>query len=151
MHPRLQHYTFSFQEKTGENKCVFLTTAVTFLFITAIRTVRISVTAPADGDAMAVFALELITVTLHITAILDQDKEFFSLVPLVCQISKQNVNQEGNAWAIPRLNRQRSRGPHRTSNAQQCNGHLCRQTHSPNTDEALRAERRQIRRVREDN
>lgn len=59
----------------GENKSVFLTTTVTFLLITAIQTVNISIAAPADGDAMAVFALELITVTLHITAILEQNKE----------------------------------------------------------------------------
>lgn len=76
--------------------CVFLTTTVTFLLITAIHAVSISITAPADGDAMAIFALELITVTLHITAILDQIKELLSLVALVCQISTQNVNQEGN-------------------------------------------------------
>lgn len=61
---------------------MFLTTTVTFLLIAAIQAVHIGVTAPADGDAMAVFALELIAVTLHITAILDQTKEL--VVPLQC-------------------------------------------------------------------
>lgn len=54
---------------------MFLTTAVTFLLITAIQAVNISITTPADGDAMAIFALELITVTLHITVILEQKKK----------------------------------------------------------------------------
>jgi len=135
----------------GENKCVFLTATVTFLLITAIQTVDISIAAPANGDAMAVFTLELITVTLHITAILDQTKRIFSLVPLACQILRQNVNQNGNGGAIPHLNRQRSHGPHRTSSARQCSGHLCRKTRSPNTGEALRTERTQLRRVTEDN
>lgn len=56
--------------------CAFLTTTVTFLLITAIHTVGVSITAPADGDAMAIFALELIAIALHITAVLDQGKEF---------------------------------------------------------------------------
>ena len=55
-----------------------------------------------------------------------------------CQIRKET---------LPRLNRQHSRGPHRTSSARQCNGRLCRQTHSLNTAEALRTERRHLRRV----
>lgn len=54
----------------GDTTSVFLTSSVTFLLIAAIQTVNISIAAPADGYAMAVFALELITVTLHITAIL---------------------------------------------------------------------------------
>lgn len=48
----------------------FLTSTVTLLFIAAIHTVSISVTAPAYGNAMAVFTLKLIAVTLQITAIL---------------------------------------------------------------------------------
>lgn len=55
--------------------CVFLTTTVTFLLVAAIHTVGVSITAPADGDAMAIFALELITVALHITIILHQSKD----------------------------------------------------------------------------
>lgn len=86
--------------------CVPLTTTITFLLITSIHTVSISITAPADGDAMAIFALELITVTFHITAVLDKNILIFIRTPgTVCQISKHNVNQEGNIisyliWAI---------------------------------------------------
>lgn len=54
--------------------CVFPTTAVTFLLITAIHTVGISITAPANRDAMTIFALELVTVAFYVTAILDQRK-----------------------------------------------------------------------------
>lgn len=66
----------------------FLTATVTLLFITTIHTIRISITAPADGDAMAIFALELIAVALHITAILGQKaKIFVCYFPPVCQMS----------------------------------------------------------------
>lgn len=50
--------------------CVFLTATVALLFVAAIHTVGVEITAPADGDAVAVFALELITIAPHITAIL---------------------------------------------------------------------------------
>lgn len=52
--------------------CVFPTTAVTFLLIAAVHTVGISITAPANRDAMTIFALELVTVAFDVTAILDQ-------------------------------------------------------------------------------
>ncbi len=130
--------------------CVSLTTTVTFLFIAAIHTVSISITAPADGDAMAIFALELITVALHITAILDQSKEFLLLAPWYVIFQSTVLNQEGSGLVIPHLNHQHNRGPRRTSSARRCNGRLCKQTRSLNTDEALRTERTQLRRARED-
>lgn len=61
--------------------CVLRTATVTVLLIAAIHTVGVRVAAPADGDTMAIFALELITVTLHITSILDQSRECPSLGP----------------------------------------------------------------------
>lgn len=73
---------------------MFLTTAVTFLLITAIHAVSVGIAAPTDGDAVAIFALELITVTLHITAILKADN-YFHKYHLLCQILKQYFNQEG--------------------------------------------------------
>lgn len=79
MHVNLWHYMFV---------PVFLTTAVAFLLITAIQTVGVSIAAPTDGDAVAIFALELIAVTLHITTILHQGKEFVSvsgIYPNPCQ------------------------------------------------------------------
>lgn len=54
---------------------VFLTAAVALLFVAAIHTVGVKITAPADGDAVAVFALELVAVAPHVTAILDHRKE----------------------------------------------------------------------------
>lgn len=51
-----------------------LTTAVTFLLIAAIHTVSISITAPANGDAVAILALELVAVTFDIAAVLRQNK-----------------------------------------------------------------------------
>lgn len=47
-----------------------LTTTVAVFLIAAINAVNIRITAPADGNAVAIFALELINVALHITAIL---------------------------------------------------------------------------------
>lgn len=123
---------------------VFLTAAVTFLLIAAIHAVSISVTAPADGDAMAIFALELIAVTLHITAILDQEQRIiFISAPWYVRFQSGMLIREEIGWSIPRPNHQHNRGLRHTSSARQCNGHLCRQTRSLNTDEALRAERRQ--------
>lgn len=52
-----------------------LTTAVTVLLVTAVHAVGILVTAPAEGNAVAIFALELISVTFHVTAILKQTKK----------------------------------------------------------------------------
>lgn len=54
--------------------CAFPTTAVTFLLIAAIHAVGIGITAPANRDAMTIFALELVTVAFYVTAILDQRK-----------------------------------------------------------------------------
>lgn len=51
------------------------TSAVTLVLVTAVHTVRVCVTAPADGDTVAVLTLELITVTLHVTAILQEDMQ----------------------------------------------------------------------------
>ena len=80
--------------------CVcFLTTTVTFLLIAAVHTVSVRITAPADGDAMTVFALELIAVALHITAILDQSKgiNFWLGVVWCVKFQSRMSNQEGNA------------------------------------------------------
>lgn len=130
---------------------MFLTTTVTFLLVAAIHTVGVGVTAPADGDAMAIFALELIAVALQITAILDQSTKNPSVsapgvsnFKVECQISK------GSSRAVPRLNHRHSRGPRRTSSARQCNGRLCRRTRSLSTDEALGTEKRQLSGARED-
>ena len=68
-----QHITLSALCSTnhpGESKCVFITATVTLLLVAAVHAVGIRVAAPADRDAVAVFALELIIVTLHITAVL---------------------------------------------------------------------------------
>lgn len=70
MYISLWHYMFG---------SVFLTTAVAFLLITPIQTVGVSIAAPTDRDAVAVFALELIAVTLHITTILYQSKDLVSV------------------------------------------------------------------------
>lgn len=56
---------------------MFLTATVTFHLIAAIQTVNISIAAPADGDAMAVFALKLITVALHVAAVLEKKGDCF--------------------------------------------------------------------------
>lgn len=47
-----------------------LTSAVTLLLITAIQAVGISITAPPDGNAVAILTLELVVVTFEVTAVL---------------------------------------------------------------------------------
>lgn len=53
---------------------MLLTATVTALFVTAIHAIGIFIAAPAEGNAVAVFTLELISVTFHITAILKRKK-----------------------------------------------------------------------------
>ena len=50
--------------------CVSFTSTVTLLLVAAVHAVCVGVAAPADGNTVAVLTLELITVTLHITAVL---------------------------------------------------------------------------------
>lgn len=52
-----------------------LTPTVTFLLIAAVQTVGVGITVPSERDAVAVFALVLIAVALHITAILCEHPE----------------------------------------------------------------------------
>lgn len=49
---------------------VCLTSSVTVLLVTAVHAVGISVTPPAERDAVAVLTLKLVVITLHITAVL---------------------------------------------------------------------------------
>lgn len=71
----------SFSSCHWTNGRVFITTSVAFLLVAAVHAVCIGVTAPAEGDAVAVLALELIAVTLHIAAVLraeDHSGVFYS-------------------------------------------------------------------------
>lgn len=52
-----------------------LTPTVTFLLVAAVQTVDVGVTVPSEGDAVAVFALVLVTVTLYITAVLCEQRK----------------------------------------------------------------------------
>lgn len=52
-----------------------LTPTVTFLLIAAVQTVGVGVTVPSERDAVAVFALVLVAVALHITAVLREHPE----------------------------------------------------------------------------
>lgn len=47
-----------------------LTSAATVLLITAVHAVRVRVTSPADRDTVTALTLELVVVTLQITAML---------------------------------------------------------------------------------
>lgn len=60
---------------TGSIFCSSLTTTVTFLLIAAVQTVSVSVTVPSQRDAVTVSALVLVTVTLHLTAVLCARRE----------------------------------------------------------------------------
>lgn len=52
-----------------------LTPTVTFLLVAAVQTVGVGVTVPPERDAVAVFALVLVAVALHITAVLREHRE----------------------------------------------------------------------------
>lgn len=69
MQPHLQHAWLR----------AFLTATVALLLVAAIHTVGVKIAAPADGDAVAVFALELIAIAPHVTAILGHRKEIESI------------------------------------------------------------------------
>ncbi len=47
-----------------------LTSTATVLLIAAVHAVRVGITAPANGDAVSILTLELVVVTLQITAML---------------------------------------------------------------------------------
>lgn len=59
--------------------CVSPTATVTFLLVAAVQTVGVSVAAPANGDAVAVFALILVIVALDIAAVLEAREEQLEL------------------------------------------------------------------------
>lgn len=52
-----------------------LTPTVTFLLVAAVQTVGVGVTVPSERDAVAVFALVLVAVALHIAAVLCEHRE----------------------------------------------------------------------------
>lgn len=49
-----------------------LTSTATILLIAAVHAVRIGITPPADRDTVSVLTLELVVVTLQITAMLEK-------------------------------------------------------------------------------
>lgn len=113
---------------------LFLTAAVTFLLVATVQAVGVGVAVPSQRDAVAVFALELVAVALHLAAVLcgttkDCARE--------CQQGATVRRSGKKAGALPHPIRRRSRGLHHTSSGRQCNGHWCRRTRSPNTGEAL--------------
>lgn len=52
-----------------------LTPTVTFLLVAAVQTVGVGVTVPSERDAVAVFALVLVAVALHLAAVLREHPE----------------------------------------------------------------------------
>lgn len=103
-----------------------LTTSATGLFVTAVHAVGIRITAPAQGDAMATLALELVHVTAGSAVFLwawsQQPGQLWQPGP--------NSPKASCSSHSPHLNHPHSHGPHRTSSAQRCSGHWHRRIHS---------------------
>lgn len=77
------------------------TATVTFLLVAAIQAIGVGITAPSDGDAVAIFALILVAVALDIAAVLEAKEENLEVID-VPESSKRQKEPVGPSvsWSV---------------------------------------------------
>lgn len=84
---------------------LFLTAAVAFLLVAAVQAVGVGVAVPSQRDAVAVFALELVAVALHLAAVL-------------CGTTKDCVRERQQGATVRRSGKKRRRATSSDPSAQ---------------------------------
>lgn len=120
-----------------------LTPSATGFLVTAVHAVSVCITAPAQGDAVATLALELVHVTAGGAVFLWAWEPVVHSGPQGTALTLLRLSPSLRLPFSPRLSHRHSHGPRHTSNARRCNGHWHRRTRSQSRAEELGKDRPQ--------